>query len=181
MSKTVAFLRAINVGGRRVKMADLAGIFSDMGLSGVSTYIASGNVVFDTPDDEPEALARRIEEMLAEALGYEVPVMLRGGAELAAIVAASPFAEDELVEGETVYVSFLREAAGAEAAEALRAAANAIDDLRLGRRDVYWLYNRHLGESTLTNAGLEKLLGGVATRRNLNTVRKLVGKYRLGD
>ena len=90
MPKYIAFLRGINVGGHRVKMDRLRAIFAELGLKDVSTFIASGNVLFTTESGDADGLRERIESQLASQLGYEVPTFLRSPAELAAIVAFSP-------------------------------------------------------------------------------------------
>ena len=92
MFRFVAFLRAINVGGgRTVKMQYLCQVFESLGFSNVATFIASGNVVFETTTKETKALERRIEKALKTALGYEVRTFVRGEAELAKIAGYRPF------------------------------------------------------------------------------------------
>ncbi len=73
--KTIAFLRAINVGGHTVKMDHLCGLFEQMGFSGVETFIASGNVIFDAPVEAGRGLEEQIEAHLRQALG--MPTTLR--------------------------------------------------------------------------------------------------------
>ena len=64
MTRYVAFLRAINVGGRRVKMHHLRELFESLGFSNVETFIASGNVIFDSPAEDTRKLEQRIEDHL---------------------------------------------------------------------------------------------------------------------
>lgn len=87
----IALLRGINVGGHNVKMDVLRQHFTDLGFGNVRTYIQSGNVFFETDETDREALAKRIEDHLHEALGYEVPTFLRTADELEAILALDPF------------------------------------------------------------------------------------------
>jgi hypothetical protein len=91
----IAFLRAVNVGGRKVEMARLREVMTGLGLDSVRTYIASGNVFFTAPEtgaaDDRAALADRIETRLADEFGFQVPTILRTAPELAAELAASPF------------------------------------------------------------------------------------------
>jgi uncharacterized protein (DUF1697 family) len=94
----IAFLRAVNVGGRKAPMATVRALFAGLGLADVRSYIASGNVFFRPPGvadgavDRP-ALTSAIEARLAEGLGFEVPVMVRTASELEAALAlaAAPF------------------------------------------------------------------------------------------
>jgi uncharacterized protein (DUF1697 family) len=89
----IAFLRAINVGGRTVKMERLRQIFTEMGFTRVRTYIQSGNVFFETAETDREALTMRIEETLGDLLGFEVPSILRTIQELERTVLLNPFAQ----------------------------------------------------------------------------------------
>src|SRR4051812_24573461 len=88
MARYAAFLRAINVGGRRITGPDLCVPFTGMGFDEVRSFRASGNVIFDAPRKPAEA---QIEEGLEQALGYEVAVFLRGPRELASLATAEPF------------------------------------------------------------------------------------------
>ena len=87
----IALLRGINVGGHTVRMEALRGLFRELGLADVRSYIQSGNVFFACPPGERAGLAARIEGHLARNLGYEVPVFLRTVPELAEVVARDPF------------------------------------------------------------------------------------------
>jgi len=87
MPKYVAFLRAINVGGHTVKMDHLRLIFEAMGLKNVETFIASGNVIFDSTAKNSKALESKIEEFLQERLGYQVATFIRSTSEVGNIAA----------------------------------------------------------------------------------------------
>ncbi|MEZ0385931.1 MAG: DUF1697 domain-containing protein, partial [Verrucomicrobium sp.] len=111
--KLVAFLRAINVGGRNVPMAELRRHFANLGLENVETFIASGNVIFDAPPRKKAAvLEKQIESHLHSALGYEVATFVRTEKELAAIAAYKPFSEAELASAGALNVAFLAEPLG---------------------------------------------------------------------
>jgi uncharacterized protein (DUF1697 family) len=87
----IALLRGINVGGHVVKMDRLRQLFEEVGLGNVRSYIQSGNVFFEAPEGDEVAVAKKIEAHLKDALGYDVPVILRTVEELDAIVALDPF------------------------------------------------------------------------------------------
>src|SRR5512137_351092 len=91
MPKYIAFLRAINVGGHTVKMDVLRQLFEALDFSNVETFIASGNVVFETRAASTRTLEKKIEQQLRAALGYEVATFLRTDVELAAIARYQPF------------------------------------------------------------------------------------------
>jgi uncharacterized protein (DUF1697 family) len=169
----VAFLRAVNVGGHIVKMNELRALFESIPLSSVSTFIASGNVIFDSKKP-PSALETSIEKKLKVALGYDVVTMVRSTEQIAAVAEhASANRLDEA--GGTLYVGFLKRtpsAAGAKAAEAL---SNSIDTLSVFGNEFYWQARKSFAESTLAGTSIERLLGP-ATIRNINTVRRLVAR-----
>ena len=96
MISSIAFLRGMNLGRRRITNVDLTAAFEGLGFDGVWTYRASGNVVFEDAGQERTALVQRIEDGLGKALAYEVPTVLRSAEELAAIVAFEPFTPAEL-------------------------------------------------------------------------------------
>ncbi|GAA1244598.1 DUF1697 domain-containing protein [Kitasatospora nipponensis] len=105
----LAFLRAVNVGGRTVTMERLRALFTELGLSEVRSYIQSGNVFFRTDEPDRAALTRRIEQHLEEALGYPVPTMLRTVEEVEELLASDPFAGIELTPDTRHCVVFLSE------------------------------------------------------------------------
>src|SRR5687768_9945680 len=107
MARYVAFLRAINVGGRYVKMEELKRHFVEMGLEEVSTFIASGNVIFESRARDVPALERKIEQALKEGLGYPVATFIRSTQELAAVAEHDPFPD---CPDAGVYVAFLHDA-----------------------------------------------------------------------
>ena len=91
MTRYVAFLRAIDVGGHTVKMDRLRSLFETLGLGEVKTFMASGNVLFDSASKSVDAMESRIERHLHEALGYQVATFARPFSTLPAIAASHPF------------------------------------------------------------------------------------------
>jgi uncharacterized protein (DUF1697 family) len=179
MPKYVAFLRAINVGGHTVKMDHLRKLFEGLGFRNVETFIASGNVVFESTSKNTRALEKKIEICLREALGYEVATFVRSMSELADIAGYKLFSDAELnAEGHTVYVGFMAGEPQASAKEKLRSLANPVDDFHLNRREIYWLCRKNFSESEVSGAQLARALGMPATLRNLTTVKKMAAKYR---
>lgn len=177
MPKFVAFLRAINVGGHTVKMDHLRQLFESIGLSGVETFIASGNVLFEAASTETEALKQRIEARLRADLGYEVATFIRSGAELTAIAAYQPFSAHELEKAAAFNIAFLTGPLDDTARQKLMALKTDIDDFHAHGCEIYWLCRTRQSESTFSNAVLEKTLKRSATLRGVNTVRKLTAKW----
>ncbi|MEO7455691.1 MAG: DUF1697 domain-containing protein [Gemmatimonadaceae bacterium] len=174
MPRYVAFLRAINVGGHVVKMDRLTALFEELRLGNVETFIASGNVLFDTSSKDIAALERRIERKLHDALGYEVDTFVRPVGSLADIATSHPFgACDEKLPA--LYVGFLKEPASTKAREALRGLACATDEFHVNGREAYWLCRIRSSDSA-AGTGFQKALGASTTVRNVNTVRRLAAK-----
>lgn len=167
----VAFLRAINVGGRFVKMEVLRDHFAALRFADVETFIASGNVLFSTSSADAAALEQRIERRLEQALGYNVATFVRTPAELATLVRDEPYQDRE--EGATLWTGFLKSAVSASVRDSLRALSSAAEDVDVRGREVYWL-RRDLDMTALrTGAKIDKALGSPVTFRNVTTVRKL--------
>lgn len=103
----VALLRAVNVGGRTVKMDRLRSVLTAGGFDNVRTYIATGNVFFDSTDRSKAALTDRFESCLREEFGFEIPIALRTLRELEAAVTAEPFAKVKVTEDIRLRVHFL--------------------------------------------------------------------------
>ena len=176
-NRYVAFLRAINVGGRTVKMDQLRALFEELGLDNVETFIASGNVIFKSPLPEAE-LQTKIDDHLHASLGYQAEAFLRSTAELAQIAATQPFPESEYTEnGAKLHIVFLMAKPNAEAERAVMALRSAKDDFHIDGRELYWLIRGKMTDSTLKGPELGKALGGPTTIRNSNTIRRLVAKY----
>lgn len=171
----IAFLRAINVGGRVVKMATLKQIFVDLKLAEVETFIASGNVIFTSP-----AVAARlevyIEKGLQKALGYPVVTFLRTPEEIAAVAERDPFGTP-VPPGGRIYVGFLRDGPSSSARRKVAELTTATDRFAVYGRELYWLCATPSMESIISGATLERVLGQAATLRNVNTVRRLATKY----
>jgi uncharacterized protein (DUF1697 family) len=178
MPKYIAFLRAINVGGHTVKMDYLRRLFEAIGLSNVETFIASGNVIFDSRSKNTKALERKIEDHLQDTLGYKVTTFIRATSELVEIGHYKPFRDKELnAEGNLVYVAFLADNPSDTSKQKLLSLTTKVDALQVYGREVYWLRRTKIGESEFSGALLEKTLGMPATLRNLTTVKKIASKY----
>lgn len=178
MPKYIAFLRAINVGGHTVKMDYLRQLFTDMGFTQVESFIASGNIIFDSAVTTPQTLEQTIASSLHQSLGYKVTTFLRTPAELAAIVQHKPFPDEEITaEGHYLYIGFLSGTPGDEAVEKLMGFRTAADDFHVNGRELYWLVRKKISDSEFSGARLEKTLRMEATLRNSTTVRKLTAKY----
>jgi uncharacterized protein (DUF1697 family) len=171
----VAFLRAVNVGGRIIKMTELKKIFESAGLADVSTFIASGNVIFSSP--KPAArLEPHIEAALQKALGYTVVTILRSVADVAAVAAYQAF-PPRVVGDASLHVGLMQTQPAPAGVKAALLLQTDIDELRVHGREIYWLGRKGVAESTISMAKVEKALQTPVTFRNVNTVRRLAAKY----
>lgn len=179
MTRWIAFLRAVNVGGRRVKMDELREIFAALGpdVTDVETYQASGNVIFTSEEEDPDVLCRRVEEGLADALGYEVTAFLRTDQQVAGIADHRPFPDDRMEAATALNVAFLAAPPPEDAEAALRDLESDTDRFHLAGREIYWWCAVKQSESDVSNAVLERTLGQPSTLRTLRTVKALAQRY----
>ena len=168
MPTYTAFLRAINIGGRRVKGPELCAPFTSMGFENAASFRASGNVVFDAPRKPAEA---RIESGLEAALGYEVAVFLRSPAEMEELTAAEPFEP-----GAKFHVMFLKRLPAAGAQRDVLALSTEDDKLAFGERELFWRPRGRMLESELDLKAIGKLIG-LNTMRTNGTVAQMAAKY----
>lgn len=179
MTRYVAFLRGMNVGGHRISNAELCAAFDAIGLPGASTFRASGNVIFDVPDgDDRDEIAARIEQGLEKGLGYAVPVFLRDAAETRAIAACEPFPA-QLVEASKgkLQVVLLMSKPAARLRKQVLAHATDQDRLALDGRELYWLPSGGTIDSDLDLQTIAKRIGGITTMRTKGTIDLIAAKY----
>ncbi len=170
MTRSVAVLRGINVGGnRKVRMVDLKAAFDAAGCTDVETYIQSGNVVF-THAKKDAALETVLEAQLLESTGFEIAVLTRTAREMRDIVEHNPYPGTE---GTKLVVWFLRDAVAATVLDKVDRDAIGVEDFTLRGREIYLFLPNGQGRGILPVAlGKCKLPAG-NTARNWNTVVKL--------
>jgi uncharacterized protein (DUF1697 family) len=166
----------VNVGGHVVKMDRLRQLFEETGFTGVSTHLASGNVLFTAGRGRASRLEEKIEKSLESALGWDVATFLRTPAEIAAVAASQPFPAEAVGEAHGVYVGFLKEPLGPAQLEIVSGFRTPTDELAASGREVFWLSRVRVTEAAFSAAQLEKALGACATFRNVNTVRAVAAK-----
>lgn len=173
MTRQVALLRGINVGGnRKVPMAALRAAVQGLGYDEVATHLQSGNVVL-TSDAPEEEVALGIERVVAEEIGVAgVTVMVRTAQELAAVVALDPFPDAD--DPSKYFVSFLSSAPDPAALDAVDPAAYAPEAWHLDGRELYLWLPDGAGRTRLTAAFWERRLTVPGTARNWRTVTRLL-------
>ena len=173
MSRCIAFLRAVNVGGRTVKMDALKAQFEALGLANVSTFIASGNVVFETRARDLAALEQKIEKQLHGAFGFEVHTFIRSMAELSAIATCRPFDAGALAAAPTFVVGFMAAPLDAARQKIVNGFNNDLDAFHVQGRELYWMSRNKQSESKFSNAAFERALGLRAKFRSITTVQRI--------
>lgn len=170
-----AFLRAINTGNRRLTNAQLLAPFVELGLSDVAAYQAAGNVTFRAPAGLPAEAD--LQATLADRYGFDVPTFMRSATEMAAIVDARPFTAESLAAtAGKVQVTFLRAAPSDAQLSALEELVPPEDQLRVVRREWYWLPVGGISTSRLPVGEIERLLG-VMTMRTLGTLQRMISRF----
>ncbi len=180
MPHYIAFLRGMNLGNRRLKMDELRARFVELKFANVETFIASGNVVFESKERNAAKLTAQIEAHLAKKLGYAVDTFLRTRAELAAVAAFRPFAKADMDNpAHAIYCSFLREPLSAARARGLLARRTEVHEFRVQGREFYWLCRVRSPESTQLwfTPEMRALKLPTSSARNLTTIRKMAGLY----
>jgi uncharacterized protein (DUF1697 family) len=170
----VALLRGINLAGKnRVPMRPLVPLLEDLGCSGVTPYIQSGNLVFRASAKAADKLPERLQAAIAERFGVHSPVVLRSARELQAVALTNPF----LAKGAdptALHVLFLADRPTAARVSALDPERSPGDAFVVRGREVYYLCPNGVGRSKLTTAYFDNKLGTVGTLRNWRTVCKLI-------
>lgn len=177
MQRYVAFLRGMNLGGRRIKNDELRLRFEELGLTEVACFRASGNVVFGAEVKDEAKLTARIEAGLGESLGYEVPVFLRSAGELRAIAAKEPFDSSAVAASKgKIQVALLLKSPETAARKGVLALATDDDRLAIDGRELYWLPGGGISESELDLNAIGATLG-LATMRTKGTIDQIAAKH----
>jgi uncharacterized protein (DUF1697 family) len=165
VAKYAVLLRGVNVAGNKLAMTALARVLEGLGGRDVQTYLQSGNAVFAGP----KKVGNSLEQALLAELGVRSQVLVRSGSELAAVVAAKPYA----AAGKAVSVTFLAGPPPAAKVRAVDPAAYGTDEFVVIGSEVYLHTPDGYGRTKLNNAFWERKLSTVATTRNWNTVLAL--------
>ena len=176
MISYAAFLRGINVGGHKlIKMDALARVFASAGLKNVRTLLASGNVIFEARETDPDVLARKIEKKLTKAFGHEITVVIMTADRLKAAVRRNPFKSLEASRDIMLFVTFLVSEPVRKPKVPLRAEKENLELLAIRDRVVFILARRkENGWFGFPHEFAERLFGTLTTTRNLSTVQRIL-------
>ena len=176
MARYVALLGSVNVGGNRLKMADLVAALEGEGFSNVATVVASGNVLFDHARAGDAELAEEIAGIVKAGFGFDSLVAVRTKAEVLSAVEDNPFHCDG--QDKFVHTIFLDGQPAPDRFDALLAEHRdkGGERLALGPRALYLDYVHGVGVSSLTGAFLQRRLGVRGTARNMTSLKRIYGK-----
>ncbi len=152
-------------------------LFVEMDFSNVETFIASGNVIFESNATNLASLEKKIAKHLHKELGYEVATFIRTSIELAAIATYQPFPKAAFEAATAFNIAFLAEPPSDAAVQKLMALKTDIDDFRVHGREVYWLCRVKQSDSKFSNVVLEKTLGQPSTLRGAKTLIKMAAQF----
>jgi uncharacterized protein (DUF1697 family) len=174
VTRVVALLRAVNVGGTKaVAMPALCKLLTGLGFTEVKSLLQSGNLVFTCSGNTGAALEQKLEAAVAAGLGVQTAFFVRTAREWNAIVAANPYPEAARDDPSHLVVMTFKAAPAAKDVAALRAAIAGRETVAAVGKQLYAVYPDGIGTSKLTNAVIERKLGQTGTARNWNTVLKL--------
>ena len=177
MPRHVAFLRAINIGGRRASSAQLTAALDGVGFTNVTAFRASGNLIFDADRVSHASLTKRVDEALTESLGFEVRSFLRTASQVRAIAAAQPFPEKVVVASAGKFQVFiLGQAPPTKARKQILAMSTDDDRVAISGRELYWLPS---GPTMRTELNLREIdaLVGENTRRTKSMIAEIAAKF----
>lgn len=172
MPRHVAFLRAINVGGRRASREQLTACLESLGFENVTTFRASGNLVFDAPRQSEKTLTKRIDDALTESLGYDVRAFLRTAAAVRAIATHEPFPK-QVVDGSggKLQVALLRKQPAKAARDEVLSMTTDQDRLAIRGTELYWLPSGGQMQTALNLRAIDGLVG-----ENTRRTRSMIGE-----
>jgi len=180
MIQCAAFLRGINVGGHKpVRMSDLEKAFGQLGFRNVKTVLASGNVLFEAPQANARALAKKIEEKLKKTFGHEIRVLIRTIEMLQGLAEENPFKGVNVTPETRLYVTFLSEKPKGGMNNRYESPDKKFRIIRTSTGEVFSVVTvSPESRSTDLMGVLEKEFGHHVTTRNWNTITRLIGSKR---
>jgi uncharacterized protein (DUF1697 family) len=174
MAKHLALLRAVNVGGRKLPMAELRALCAELGWSEVETYIQSGNIAFAAKGNAA-ALETELEEAILKRFKLEVPVVVRSASQWSDLAESNPFVEAAEKEPNRVQLLISKRPPAADAPERLMDRAQDGETVRLAGGGLWFHYPEGVARSKLTPSLIDKTAGSPTTGRNWRTVLTLRG------
>lgn len=178
MIKYLALLRGINVSGHNmIKMDALKKMLENMGFQNVETYIQSGNVFFDSEEENAASVGFKIKQEISKVFGYDVPVIMVSKTDLELCFKNNPYLKEKECDIKKLYIAFISKELTAAAINDLKTSNFKPDEVAIDSNRIYIKYAIGAGKTNLDQKYIEKKLNVVATIRNWNTVTKLLEIY----
>ena len=165
-------MRAVNVGGRKLPMAELRALGAELGFADISTYIASGNLLF-TAGGGRETLEKKLEEAIAARFGMEVPTIVRSAEEWRRYAPSNPFPDAARDQPNLLMLLVPQRPPAEGAVEALQAKAAPEERVALAGDGLWIHFGGGSARSKLTPSLIDRAIGSPATSRNYRTVLKI--------
>ena len=170
-----SLLRGINVSGqKKIQMAKLKLLYDSLGFQNVTTYIQSGNVIFESNDKDCDILSERISQKILDTFGFEVTVIIRTKDEWIKVIKNNPFAGKAEIDQTRLYITFLHQEPDEIDADGLDQSKSKTEKYAIVGKEFYFYCPDGYGRTKLSNTVVEKKLKVTATTRNWNTVNKLL-------
>ncbi|WP_396198614.1 DUF1697 domain-containing protein [Flavobacterium sp.] len=178
MIKYLALLRGINVSGHNmIKMDALKKMLENMGFQNVETYIQSGNIFFDSEEENAASVGFKIKQEISKVFGYDVPVIMVSKTDLELCFKNNPYLKEKECDIKKLYVAFISKELTAAAINDLKISNFKPDEAAIDSNRIYIKYAIGAGKTNLDQKYIEKKLNVVSTIRNWNTVTKLLEMY----
>jgi len=177
----IAFLRGINVGGHVVKMDRMRHLFEELGLRNVRSYIQSGNIFFETDEEERPKLTATVEQHLHQALGYAVPTMLRTIEEVEELLALEPFKHLEVRDDMRLCVMFMADRLPQDLQLPLRSPKGDMEIVAVTEYEAFVVWHLIKGRPPTSDSWFGKTLGKNTTTRFFHTTAKILTAARKGS
>lgn len=178
MATYISMLRGINVSGKNmIRMADLTSLYQSLGFENVTTYLQSGNVVFDSDAPDTAELSARIVAEINRKMGYSIAVLVCTVDYVGELINANPFVSENEDDPTKLLITFLKQPPSEERMNALKVPDGETAQLVWGKQAIFLYCPDGYGQTKLSNTFFERKLAVSATTRNWNTVRAL---YKMG-
>ena len=175
MHTYIALLRGINVNGQKmISMEKLRALLEDLDLTGVTTYIQSGNVVFQSMPAKHFVLEKKIKGAIQDVFGFSVPVFVKTRDEWQEIISTNPFVGRKNIDESLIHVTFLSDMPNQSVVDEMLAGEYGDDECVFSGKNVYLYCPNGYGKTKLSNSFFEKKTKLIATTRNWKTILKLL-------
>lgn len=172
--KYISILRGINVSGHKIiKMSDLKVLYEKLGFENVTTYIQSGNLIFESKLTSENEIIIKIEKAISDSYNYEVPVLVKNMNDMENIINNNPFSNQTNIDVKKLHVTFLSDNTENELIEKIKDYKSGNDKFIIDEKVIYLYCPDGYGNTKLNNTFFEKKLQIKATTRNWQTVNKL--------